>query len=532
MGKGITLLFAMIVMLSTFASAKLNFAYGEVNEGFINIPTTSASVNYTVVNTNSSLFWRNLGIPTDISGSQFWYNMTIPSQAYTDTKVLLFLNLSGTNANANLNISPFNLTASYFQSDNKIGIVKQDRILEDVNLVSLTKTYCNLTYAGGIVVNSTCGSSEVVDLTSPIFNSTYHNTSIQWNNNFSILYGSYNNVSYLSTANSTLDNLFNQNTTWWSLFIGSLNNDSYLSTANTTLNGLMSQNASMWGCYNNATYISTFNSTYDGFTTFNLTNFRNNLTDTDCVAGQLVIGIQANGTVLCAVDQQGSGGGLPYNQQLNITSNVTFNNLTITANSVFSQNITFANGGRLIGSLNSSTFPTTTCSGTDKVSAISTNGVLTCSTDSTGTGASIVTNFTRFDFTNTNATSRWNNTISLPVSANVNYTFNCLLISSASATTTGVQYNVTAPASPTTFNVFYQQATTTAVPLMTTCFGTANSCWLPALTSIIAGGGVVVNGRLENGANAGTISVQMRSELPSVLATMRRGSYCNLIGPN
>lgn len=53
------------------------------------------------------------------------------------------------------------------------------------------------------------------------------------------------------------------------------------------------------------------------------------LTDTDCPAGQLVIGVQVNGTVLCAADS-GSGSGNPFDQWLNTTNNVTFYNLTIT----------------------------------------------------------------------------------------------------------------------------------------------------------------------------------------------------------
>ena len=114
-----------------------------------------------------------------------------------------------------------------------------------------TKSYnTNNTYVTQNITNGTA------------FNGTYHNTTEQWNANFTLLFSSYNNASYLSTANSTLDALFNQNTTWFSLLLGSLNN---------------------------ATYISTFNSTYDNFQSFNLTWFTQNLTTTDCAAGQLVV---------------------------------------------------------------------------------------------------------------------------------------------------------------------------------------------------------------------------------------------------
>ena len=94
-----------------------------------------------------------------------------------------------------------------------------------------TKSYnTNNTYVTQNITNGTA------------FNGTYHNTTEQWNANFTLLFSSYNNASYLSI----------------------------------------------------------FNSTYDGFIAFNLTNFRNNLTDIDCVGGQSVVGVQPNGTVLCA----------------------------------------------------------------------------------------------------------------------------------------------------------------------------------------------------------------------------------------
>ena len=52
------------------------------------------------------------------------------------------------------------------------------------------------------------------------------------------------------------------------------------------------------------------------------------LTENDCGAGNLVIGVQANGTLLCATDS-GGGHGDPYDQSLNTTDQVTFNNVTV-----------------------------------------------------------------------------------------------------------------------------------------------------------------------------------------------------------
>jgi len=52
------------------------------------------------------------------------------------------------------------------------------------------------------------------------------------------------------------------------------------------------------------------------------------LTDSDCPSGQLVIGVQVNGTVLCATDDTGGATNI-FDQSLNQTSNVTFNNITL-----------------------------------------------------------------------------------------------------------------------------------------------------------------------------------------------------------
>jgi hypothetical protein len=54
------------------------------------------------------------------------------------------------------------------------------------------------------------------------------------------------------------------------------------------------------------------------------------LTGYDCPSGQLAIGVQDNGTILCGVDV-----GSNYDQDLNTTSNVIFNNLSISGEAIF-----------------------------------------------------------------------------------------------------------------------------------------------------------------------------------------------------
>ncbi len=124
---------------------------------------------------------------------------------------------------------------------------------------------------------------------------------------------------------------------------------------------------------------------------------------------------------LCTITNGGSVN--LFNQNLNTTSNVTFANITIADNSVFGGNVSASSGffsfigdalnritkifavdldlsnnlsasGNIsskfyFGSLNYSTFPTTACSGTDKVIGMNFSGGVVCGTDQTGSGTSL-----------------------------------------------------------------------------------------------------------------------------------------------
>jgi hypothetical protein len=66
------------------------------------------------------------------------------------------LDVRGTgNFSGNLYVTK-NITSSGYLWNNNAGITKEIQILKDVDLVGLTKTYCNITYSGGIVTNTTC----------------------------------------------------------------------------------------------------------------------------------------------------------------------------------------------------------------------------------------------------------------------------------------------------------------------------------------------------------------------------------------
>jgi len=94
-------LISILLLLSVSFIAAEEFGYGRTED----IPT-----NYSLVPTvNSSDFWDNLDVPTDITNSEFWYNHT------SDTLLLnndIFLNLSGTNANQNIDIGGWDFTTS------------------------------------------------------------------------------------------------------------------------------------------------------------------------------------------------------------------------------------------------------------------------------------------------------------------------------------------------------------------------------------------------------------------------------------
>ena len=253
---------------------------------------------------------------------------------------------------------------------------------------------------------------------------------------------------------------------------------------------------------------------------FNYTSFNTNLTNVDCPAGQLVIGIQTNGTVLCATDATGSGGGNPFNQVLNTTSNVTFANITVSKNSVFGENIT---ASRFLGSLNSSTFPTSACSGTDKVTAIQSTGLVTCETDQTGAGGS-ARSFQELDADVVTSVAAWKQLFIFPVLASTNYTYECNFNVLAAATTTGVQFNISAPATPTYFSGGYIHPTTATAASYVNCNGAVRECSSLSITSTTTGLPVNAWGRIIN-VNAGNLNITTRAEV-AASSTVKRGSYC------
>lgn len=111
------------------------------------------------------------------------------------------------------------------------------------------------------------------------------------------------------------------------------------------------------------------------------------------------------------------------------------------------------------------------------------------------------------------------------VAANTAYSFSCNMTYSTAATTTALQLSINGPASPT--NSRYAVWTMTTATAM---HGSSISSY-DTVTNPGTGGGattlpVRIEGTLENGANAGTLAIRLRSEVGSSAVTIQRGSFC------
>jgi len=133
------------------------------------------------------------------------------------------------------------------------------------------------------------------------------------------------------------------------------------------------QNAPAIGSDNSSWNESYANTLYSNDTDTNETSFVNNLTLTDCSAGNLVIGIQDNGTVLCAEDS-----GNVYTSNLNFTNDANYWNDTYAT-----FNKTYAD--TLYSDTNETSFVNnltlTDCSAGNLVIGVQSNGTVLCATD-------------------------------------------------------------------------------------------------------------------------------------------------------
>lgn len=128
------------------------------------------------------------------------------------------------------------------------------------------------------------------------------------------------------------------------------------------------------------------------------------------------------------------------------------------------------------------------------------------------------------DHTNTTTTPTTVPTLSFPVAANTQYAVECFLSVSAAATTTGVQITVTGPASPTAVTITrdYSTTATAAGRLSLSALGALNATASAGTAASID----MITMILRNGANAGTLGLQLDSEVAASAVTIRQGSHC------
>jgi hypothetical protein len=114
------------------------------------------------------------------------------------------------------------------------------------------------------------------------------------------------------------------------------------------------------------------------------------------------------------------------------------------------------------------------------------------------------------------------------VAANTNYTMHCQIVWSASAVTTGPEFQITGPGSPTSVVISMMSAITgaTTASAAATAFSTAlnpEGATVTSATNEVA----YVDMSLVNGANAGTVQLQASPQGAGTL-TIRQGSSCTL----
>jgi hypothetical protein len=178
-------------------------------------------------------------------------------------------------------------------------------------------------------------------------------------------------------------------------------------------------------------------------------------------------------------------------------------------------------------SADSVTVVPTTCSGTDKVSAVGTDGVPVCTSDQTAAG--IVYARTTGNVTSTDATN-WADITGLTksIAASATISFNCSGNYTTAATTTAIHLSVNGPASATnlSYGVWVSIAATgnaTDVIAGQSAYDTVTN---PASATAVTQAWKIF-GTLENGSNAGTLAMRVRSEVASSTVTVLRGAFCS-----
>ena len=495
---------------------------------------------------------RTISHISNVTGFSFNYNQTTPAIAYIDSSG--FLTSSAGNATYLL-ITDLPLT-------NRTSVHCSNITGTATNLCTITGGSVNvfnqwLNMSSNVTFESVNATREIyvsnMAVKQWLYNQSdgsYNSTYSAWSYNQTISANSYtdsviiaNNSSWISTYNTTYHAGIANNS--WNETRANILYAGIQWAYNHTTSVITDINSRFWNItqsYNkteidsfNASWILTYNATYS------------NILNQQCPAGLVVNGTLANGTFTCITPPAGaesdpswasnltSGVSSDLNPLTNIIQGLGnstkrwlkgwFKDLDVSNNVSVSGNVS---AQFYFGSLNGSTFPTSSCFGTDKVVSILANGTVNCGADQTGSGSG--TSFTAFNMTTSDVSTSDNvnyvEVITLPLNSGFNLMIECNLLQDSVATGTGIQYTsvLTGTSSQRQVMEYYSSATAQAI-----CSGTTAT--LTCSPSSSSGTTVAPNKLYVYGvtSSAGTFTLNVKTEASGNAVNVRAGSWCRII---
>jgi len=234
---------------------------------------------------------------------------------------------------------------------------------------------------------------------------------------------------------------------------------------------------------------------------------------TDCAGNNFARGINASGTAQCAQ---------PAFSNLSGSASIAQGGTTLSSS---------AEDAVLVGSGTTSwqakVLPSCSNGTTSKLLYDSTANAFECGVDQSGGGGNRNT-VTQDVSTSSSAADTSVSDLSISVAALTDYAIDCLLVTSAAATTTGVQLTLTGPSAPVqvTWTRSSCSSTTATVFASINAFGTRDSRTASAGTVRCV---ERLNAVLLNGDNAGTVGFGLRSEVGTSAVAVHAGSTCTWV---
>ena len=317
---------------------------GTCDAGFLDADGSDADTTYIAgvgLNLTGTTFHLNTTFTDLLYAPIIWgYNQTTPANTYTDTRVgqndlhlHSLLNITGTDHNT---CSAGNFVQNVtFQNGNLIITCDAPSGSGDITNVQGDGTYVYNGSTSGDVFLAFNETKLNQTIDSRDSDTTYTNGS-----GTSLVGTQFNHSDTSSVADfDNNGNIFVQDISFdefghvLSGFGAAVNFNTPLSHA-----VFAAVNSSNWG---NVTITESQISDLTHTVDTNETSRFANLVDADCSGTDKVVGVQSNGTVLCGSDQTGGGGGgNPFDQTLNTTSNVTFHDIHLSGSLNVTENVT------------------------------------------------------------------------------------------------------------------------------------------------------------------------------------------------